>query len=232
MGEPAGAAHVAGMNYGKPGAVARCIGCHSGHTMIPVPESDESAKWSNLAPGAAVRVSSTRLSSSNAGLIDRKVMKGRLGEYWSSAPGSVAGQWVELTFPEPISVRMVRLYNPRFTSGSTLQVRDATVRLGSPGSTQWAASESAGEISVSGTDIDFPDVKAQTVRVEIGAVSGRSQDGLAVASLAEVEVIARAGELSDSDPTPPGSVDPPGGETADSVPSARRRRIPNTVPPQ
>ena len=49
---PDGAAHVSGMNFGRPGSVARCVGCHSGHTMNPIPTNDEAAKWTNLAPGA------------------------------------------------------------------------------------------------------------------------------------------------------------------------------------
>ncbi|MBE2225621.1 MAG: PD40 domain-containing protein, partial [Anaerolineae bacterium] len=36
-----GAAHVAGHNFGRPGDDARCVGCHAGHTMIPVPVTDE-----------------------------------------------------------------------------------------------------------------------------------------------------------------------------------------------
>jgi hypothetical protein len=55
-----GGAHVAGMNFGQPGSEMRCVGCHAGHTMIPVPASAEEAKWSNLAPGASVTVSSSR----------------------------------------------------------------------------------------------------------------------------------------------------------------------------
>ncbi len=194
LGDPAGAAHVAGMNYGKPGATSRCIGCHSGHTMIPVPESDEAAKWSNLAPGASISASSSRNTPWNEGLIDRKVMKGSIWRTWASAPGATVGQWVELTFPEPVTVRTVRLHNIRFQQGSTLRVEDATVRLGFPGTNEWVASGRSGEVLETGTDVEFPDVRAQRVRVEIGAVSGRTSDGYELVSLAEVEVIARAGE--------------------------------------
>jgi hypothetical protein len=31
---------------------ATCVGCHAGHTMIPVPPTAEDALWSNFAPGA------------------------------------------------------------------------------------------------------------------------------------------------------------------------------------
>ncbi len=224
IGAPRGAAHVAGLNYGRPGSVSRCIGCHSGHTMIPVPENDEDAKWSNLAPGADIRVSSVRFGPSTANLIDRKVLKARGFEHWTSAEGRTSGEWVELTFPQPVAVRTVRLYNPPFTGGSTLKVGAATVRLGFPGSAQWVASATTGELSASGSDVDFPDVQAQVVRVEIGPVSGLSSGGRSVASLAEVEVIARAGAPADDDPPvidPP--IDEPGDDTGPRVP---RRRIP------
>ena len=192
-GTPGGVTHVAGMNFGMPGAVVRCVGCHSGHTQIPVPASDEEAKWSNLAPGADVRVSSAR--NTPKGLTDRRVTKSNISDYWYSASGAT-GQWVELAFPEPVTVRTVRLYNPPFASGSTLQVQSATVRLGLGG--QWVASSNAGALSPSGVDVSFAQVKAQTVRVEIGAVSGKAFDGSTTAALAEVEVIARAGAAGPS----------------------------------
>ena len=100
-------------------------------------------------------------------------MKGRILETWSSAPGRIANQWVELVFPEPVTIRTVRLYNVRFTDGSTLQVNDATVRLGLSGSSGWLASAAAQALSASGTDVSFANVKADIVRVEIGSVSGR-----------------------------------------------------------
>ena len=189
----AGAAHVAGMNFGRPGDVQRCVGCHSGHTMIPVPATDEAAKWTNLAPGAQVRVSSTRDANQNRGLIDRRVMKGEIWRYWVSASGQTQNQWVELVFPVPVTVRTVRLYNPR-TGGeanSSIQVSGATVRLYSDaGATQQVASATAGQLTVTGTDVAFADVRARVVRVEITGVSGTFY-GAQVAGLAEIEVIAR-----------------------------------------
>ena len=196
-----GATHVAGMNFGRPGQVARCIGCHPGHTTIPVPENDEDALWSNLAPGAAIRVSTSRSPAQNGALIDRKVMNGATSDYWSSALGQSQGQWVELVFPEPVTVRTVRLYNPRNGGDafSSVQVAAATVHLfRADGVAVPSASRSVGELSVSGTGVDFPDVPAQVVRVNIDSVSGLffSQ---AVAALAEIEVISRGRE---PDPLP------------------------------
>jgi hypothetical protein len=189
-----GAGHVAGMNFGRPGTVARCVGCHAGHTMIQVPANDAAAQWTNLAPGAQVSVSSTRDSQQNRGLIDRRVQKGEIWRYWTSASGKTSNQWVKLTFAVPISVRTVRLYNPRSggEANSSIQVKSVTVKLYSDAAgTQLVASQTyAQNLSVSGANINFNDVRARVVRVEINSVSGTFY-GMKVASLAEIEVIAR-----------------------------------------
>ena len=188
---PDGAAHVTGLNFGRPGTVSQCVGCHTGHTMIPLPASAEEAKWTNLAPGARVNVSSLDPSLANAnGLIDRRVrmpaLAGDLPKYWRSQSGqSPTAQWVQLTFPVPVTVRTVRLYNiPR--ADSSIQVQEATVKLYSDAAARkQVARNSSGALSENGTDVTFNQVTARVVRIEINAVSG------GVAGLAEVEVIAR-----------------------------------------
>ena len=45
---PTSTAHVAGMNYGRPTQTMTCVGCHRGHSMIPVPANPS---FTNLAPG-------------------------------------------------------------------------------------------------------------------------------------------------------------------------------------
>lgn len=191
-----GAAHVAGLNFGRPGEVQRCVGCHTGHSLIPVPESDEAAQFTNLAPGAQITYSSiySLINPSGEGLIDRRVLKGRIIEYWRSDPAQApVGQWVQLTFPVPITVRTVRLYNPRpgDEANSTLQVEAATAILYSDaGATVEVARQRVGPLAVSGTELSFADVRARTVRVVIDEVTGKFEE-LVVAGLAEVEVIAR-----------------------------------------
>jgi hypothetical protein len=192
-GNPGSAGHVAGMNFGRPGENARCVGCHAGHTMIAVPATDEAAQWTNLAPGAQVRVSSSRDANQNRGLVDRRVMKGEIWRYWTSANGQTQNQWVELVFPVPVTVRTVRLYNPRSgdEANSSIQVQGVNVRLYSDAAaTTQVASQSGGQLSVTGTNVNFADVKARVVRIEITSVTGTFY-GSQLASLAEVEVIAR-----------------------------------------
>src|SRR6266496_377611 len=185
-----GAAHVAGMNFGRPGDVVRCVGCHAGHSLIPVPANPADAQWTNLAPGAAVSVSSLDSSLSNAnGLTDRRVkmqIANPLSKYWISRSGLMpTSQWVQLTFPVPVTVRTVRLYNIP-SSDSSIRVLNATVRLyADSGARFQVANRQSGALSENGTDAAFNDVYARTVRIEFNSVSG------AAAGLGEVEVIAR-----------------------------------------
>jgi hypothetical protein len=188
-----GAAHVAGMNYGRPGTVAACVGCHAGHTLIPLPPTAEAARWSNLAPGAAISVSSTRDAARNGGLTDRRVLKGEIWRYWNSNDAQPQdGQWVRLTFGVPIAVRTVRLYNPRFgdEANASIQVNQATVRLYTDAAgTQLAATAPASALAVAGTGVAFADVPARVVEVVLDDVSGTFY-GMDISALAEVEVIA------------------------------------------
>ena len=190
-----GAAHVAGMNFGRPGAVVRCVGCHAGHSLMPVPANAADAKWTNIAPGATLTVSSARDPKYTTGLTDRRVLKGENWRYWTSDPQQAAnGQWAQLSFAVPATVRTVRLYNPR-TGGeasSSLQVDQATVILyADAAATQEVGRKSANALLVSGTDITFPEVKVRAVRVVVDAIHGTFY-GAKLASLAEIEVIARA----------------------------------------
>lgn len=185
-----GAAHVTGMNFSRPGTTVRCIGCHAGHSMLQVPSDRSAALWSNLAPGATVSVSSARDPQRTSGLIDRRVMKGEIWRYWNSAADQASGQWAKLTFQVPITVRRVRLYNPRpgDEAKSSLQVTQATVHL-LDGAGDELASKQAGKLAVNGTDVTFSDVPGVVaVKVDIDEIIGTFY-GLQVASLAEIEVV-------------------------------------------
>jgi hypothetical protein len=191
-----GSAHVAGMNHDRAGVSALCTGCHAGHTLIPVP-SEAQAPWSNLAPGTRVAVSSSRPGARAEGLIDRKVFLGPIRAAWTSAPGQVSGQWAELEFPVPVSVRSVYLYNvrPGEEAASSLQV-SATRITARDAAGNIVATRSTGAVLVFGTGVSFGDVTARRVRVEILGASG-SFDGAAAVGLAEIEVIAKGLGISD-----------------------------------
>jgi hypothetical protein len=228
--ESSGAAHVAGENYGRPGAVASCVGCHAGHTMINVPSPAE-AKWTNLATGATVTVSSTGNGSAK-GINDRRVKmsipNGATPRYWASSSGNPSAQWVVLTFPVPVTVRTVRLYNPA-ASDSSNKVLDATIRLYSDAAgTVEVASKNSGPLSDAGTNVDFPEVFTRVVRVQFISVSGNA------AALGEIEVIARAeaanatgGPTATAGPSETPTLTPTATETVTSPPTETATNTPS-----
>lgn len=190
---PDGSAHVAGMNFGAAGSHARCVGCHAGHTQIPVPVTQEDIEFTNLAPGASVSVSSTRDANYDGGLIDRRVLKGAIWRYWTSSPGRANGEWVVLGFGVPVTVKAVVLYNPRTgeEANSTVQVNQATVYIcADVACGTIIASKRVSNVSVGGTRVDFPKPVGRAVRVIFDDVTGTFY-GARSASLAEIEVIAR-----------------------------------------
>lgn len=192
---PSGAAHVTGMNYAPSGAMAACLGCHAGHSLLRAPADAEEARWSNLAPGGAVTVSSSRDPNQNRGVVDRRVLTGEIWRNWTSSPSQAQnGQWVLLRLPAAVRVRTVRLYNVRFggEANSTLQVRSATVRLyADEAATQEVASLRLDQnLAVAGTDFAFAQPLARAARVELHTVTGTFY-GAAIAGLGEIELIAK-----------------------------------------
>lgn len=197
-------AHVAGHNYGRPGANARCVGCHAGHTLIPVPPNDADALWGNLAPGATVTASSRQNSFTNPQyVVDRRVKKATLD--WSSAAGALANQWLKLTFPVDVVVRTVRIY-----AGESCAIPSAIVRVfRDTSATQQIAQTTAGPITSSGTEVAFPDLEGRLVRVDLGN-PGTACSGQNSLSVSEIEVIA-SGESNGSVVPPPPPPPPPSG---------------------
>jgi hypothetical protein len=189
-----GVAHVAGFNYGRPGTVARCVGCHAGHTMIDVADNDEDAKFSNVAPGGTVTTSSSERSERNYTLVNRKVHTDQEGLGWYSEKGLAAGEWAQVSFGVPIDVRSVRPWAPLPSDSSDLSIEMVRVTLyADEAATVQVASQTGGPISTEGTDIAFDDVACRAVRVTVTQVTGRHA-GFDAAGLSELEIIARGSE--------------------------------------
>jgi hypothetical protein len=91
LGRDGQAFRVGGMNFGVRGTVARCVGCHSGHSQLPVPEGEEAA-WTNIAPSALVTADSTRGADSlgNTLAFQPAVLVDRLTD-------PIASEWARLT---------------------------------------------------------------------------------------------------------------------------------------
>ncbi len=216
--ETNGAAQVAGHNFILPGSSLLCIGCHAGHSLMSTDVHVDDAVFSNVAPGAAVTASSWRTDESFMGLIDRRVLKGAVEDYWSSAPGETVGQWVDLSFPVPVSIRGVRVYAPRTGEAgeSTVDVGEVRIRL-------FTHENAAGEIAratlqnltTTGSEAPFDDLLARSVRVEIINTTGDFL-GAPAAALGEIEVIARGEHRTAIDwpAPPPGDVNFDGAITA------------------
>ncbi len=189
-----GAAIVVTHNYGRPGTTVQCVGCHAGHSLIPVPEDLQDARWTNLAPGALPRASSSAEPKGPMFAIDRVARNGETANGWRTPAGQTTGQWISLEFPVDIAVRTVRLWNLRQggPQNVTVQVHAATVILyaDAAGTVEAARASVTADLSETGTDIAFPGVRCRLVRVEIDDVSGRF-DGDRVAGLAEIEVIGQ-----------------------------------------
>jgi len=191
---PNSTAHVAGMNYGRPTQIMTCVGCHRGHSMIPVPENQADGKFTNLAPGATVTVSSSTGPAFPYYLIDRRVMLSFEKErYWHTSVGVTQNQWVRLNFPVPIKIRKVRLYNipPGGSENSSMQVHEVQVDLyADTTTTNFVASKIfSQDLADTGSDIPFNNVVAQAVKIKLLNVSG-TYSGKPRVGLAEVEVIA------------------------------------------
>jgi hypothetical protein len=201
-----GAAFVAGMNFGRPGAEARCVGCHTGHTLIEIPSDEDDIAFSNLAPGASVTLSSVAdammQEAMELSIVNRKVVKDPDAYYqWRSDPEAEQdGQWVQLTFPVPIDVREIVLWNqlqaPDAGNATDIRINEATVVLFADA----AAEEELGRVSSSDVAVSGPsrvDVSSveqpagvRVVSVLLDDVEGRMY-GRPSSSIGEVEVIAR-----------------------------------------
>jgi hypothetical protein len=193
---PDGAAHVAGMNFDQAGSVARCVGCHAGHTMIPIPGDLEAIRYTNLAPGAQLSFSSVLDSSFMGSVVDRRVRKTpQATNIWTSAPDQTEGQWVQLSFPVPIWVRAVKLYDAKQDPGSmTGRVHKATVQLYSDELVQQLIRTDIidQDLTQDGQLLTFNDEKVQSIRVYLDSVSGR-RFHQNIATIGEIEVIASGG---------------------------------------
>ncbi len=185
-----GPAHVAGFNFTRPGAGTKCVGCHTGHSAIRVPESAGDAEWTNLAPAAVVTASSVIASSDGPrGAVDRRTLGDPTQSAWVA--DASAGQWVRLTWQTPVDVRAVVLYALRASKedGGPIRVRRSEVAL-------FLQGEEVGRVPISqewrpgGTRVSFPTARIDALEIRPLVVEGRFRKRPAVA-LAEIETIAR-----------------------------------------
>jgi hypothetical protein len=96
-------AHVSGLNSERKGAGTKCVGCHTGHSLIEVPLNNAFSQWFNAATSAHASASSEweangiRYHAQRA--IDRQVELGRDTAMWISAPSKAATLTLEWDLP-------------------------------------------------------------------------------------------------------------------------------------
>jgi hypothetical protein len=184
--------HVGGLNFGRAGQTARCVGCHVGHSTMEVPAD---TRWTNLAPSAEIETSEIVRFEEGAfrpeNLVDRSTAP-RAGD-WQAASGIPAR--IDMAWGTTLRARELVLHAPRGEDNQVIggffveflsrgvQVRTLQVREPvRPEGTRVALDESVG---------------FQRLRIMISAadVTG-TYLGQPGAALAEIEVIGRATGLT------------------------------------
>ena len=92
-------AHVTGMNFGRPGTGTKCVGCHAGHTVLPVAPTISEGQFFNVSTSSYVTQSSYRyindsLQYPGSRVVDRKAQNDTLTVNWISTGSS--NEYVDL----------------------------------------------------------------------------------------------------------------------------------------
>ncbi len=188
-------AHVTGMNYGRPGTGTKCVGCHAGHTTIPVPPTIGLGQFFNSSTSASVTQSSFRYVNDSIQypgkrVVDRKARNDTLLVNWIA--NGANNEFVDLKWDLPLDVSDIVIYNikPNPANNTNIQVTDCELYL-YLGGVEVNHINSTGIISGNGTKITLTGLpKADELKVIVKSFTGQIT-GQSVAGLAEVETIAR-----------------------------------------
>ncbi len=178
-------AHVSGLNSERKGAGTKCVGCHTGHSLIEVPMNNALSQWFNAATSAHASASSVWEESGiryhAARAIDRQVELGCDTSMWVSAPSKDA--WLNLKWDIPIVAREVVVYpiSKKSVILPRLAMNKGRIAL-------FSDSKKVKEVTFDGERLlrlevgDIP-INELTVRLE--------SDSISHFGLGEIEVIAR-----------------------------------------
>ncbi|MEO5989150.1 MAG: hypothetical protein ABIU54_03210 [Candidatus Eisenbacteria bacterium] len=185
-----GPAHVAGFNFTRPGAGTKCVGCHTGHSAIRVPDSAAEGEWTNLSPASRVTASSVIAASDGPqGAVDRRTLGDPTQHAWVAEAST--GQWLRLQWETPVDTRAVVLYALRASAkdGGLIRVRRSELAL-------FLQGRQVGKVPIQqewrpeGTRVAFPTTRIDALEIRPIVVEGRFRKRPA-AALAEIETIAR-----------------------------------------
>jgi hypothetical protein len=190
---PGGPAHVPGFNAGRFGGGTKCVGCHIGHSVIPVAVSAGAGKRFNVSPSA--EVTATSFAEGTAGpraVVDRRA-KGPAGEVGWIADRAER-QAVRLSWRYPIDVDGLVLYaiDPRQGSGTDLRIRECQLAYFLDGR-EVDRDTIRAELSPRGTRVACRGIRVDSIEVRPTHCTGRVNHRAAVA-LAEIETLARLPE--------------------------------------
>jgi hypothetical protein len=187
-----GPAHVPGFNAGRTGGGTKCVGCHIGHTAIPVADSYAMGKRFNAATSATVTATSFAPGSNPRGAVDRRTR----GD-WRQVAWVAAGddpQAVTLTWEFPIAIDSLVVYalRPDAAAGTdaTLAGCDATLRRGG---VVVKTVHFAGPVAVSGSAFSLGGAVGDVLELRPVGARGRI-GGAPRAGVAEIEARARIPE--------------------------------------
>ncbi len=181
-------AHVSGLNSERKGAGTKCVGCHTGHSLIEVPPNNALSQWFNAATSAHASASSEweehGIRYHAARVIDRQVELGKDTAMWISAPSKTA--WLTLTWELPILAREITLYPVSSSSKKSVIVAERTVKNG-----RIELFYNANKVK------EFALADARLLRLEVGDIPINKlmvrleSDSISHFGLGEIEVIAR-----------------------------------------
>src|SRR4029079_12107691 len=98
-------------NFARTGSGTKCVGCHEGHSGLPVPKNNIDAKWFDAATSARVTVSSRAEGAGDPqALVDRRAKGPVQRTGWVARARE--GQTARLEWPGAIEAKAFVLYSP------------------------------------------------------------------------------------------------------------------------
>jgi hypothetical protein len=188
-----GPAHVPGFNASRFGTGTKCVGCHVGHSIIPVARSAYEGKRFNAAPAAQATATSTLAGSAGPqAAVDRRTLGPPTQVAWLA--GAARDQVLTLRWTTAIDVDSLILYAlPRDPArGTDLEVRSVGLTFLLQG--REVGRRTVGrELQPTGTRVPCGGVRVDAIEFRPiesrGRILGREGTGIA-----EIATVARLAE--------------------------------------
>jgi hypothetical protein len=166
------------------------VGCHAGHSALPVPESAGLGQWVNATPSADVTATSSAPGTAGPGAIGDRRTRGPATEIAWVALGA-AGERLTLRWKWVIEVKTLVVYalGPDPAPGTDLQIHECELVFLRDGR-EVGRRVARGRLSPGGTRVECGDVRVNAIEIHPLRVTGLVLHRPAVA-IAEVETIAR-----------------------------------------